>query len=142
MSDYPLTDGWVHIIQSNAAELGVTIVVSGVVIEGTLTPAQRWAEWTGDVLSVALQLGGGPIDGSTEPMSPAQADRIREEWKQGGKAKAHAEDGETPSFNTLYLRDTVIRSGIPADWRRVPFLAVSASHVSAFSIGTVTEGRR
>ena len=45
----PLIDTWLRAVHEHALEMSVTLVVSGRVVSGMLTPIQRYESWEREV---------------------------------------------------------------------------------------------
>jgi hypothetical protein len=134
-----ITDTWVELVESTGIEMPVTLLVSGAVLVGTLTPWLRYAMWQQEVsLRATHEVGslGLPVM-KIGPISRDLAMQIAESWEERKLTRSLPPDYENEdnqrelTFPEFALRDAEIRIGIPQTWRRYPFLVVRANTVQA-----------
>ena len=121
-------------------EMSLTVLVSGVVITGVITPWARYQRWLTEVAMRAQYEGGRHSIPDLEigPIPRSQAEEIRakydDELRQVGR-----EPDEPLDFPQFVLRDAVVRSGLPAAWSAVPFIVIQTAHVGAFTPIAISE---
>jgi hypothetical protein len=134
----------IKMVEVTGGAISVSLLVSGVIVTGTLTPWKRYALSLQEVLSRAMHEGGGeqPLPHvPTGPISASLRNQVRAEWDaslaaEGVEADDDAIEHEFPQFA---LRDAEIRSGVAAYWSKLPYLVVTTARVGAFAPVT---GRR
>jgi hypothetical protein len=135
---------WVRLVETQASEIGVTVVMHGVVITGVMTPYERFARWTQEVFHRAARGGGrfGLPKAEMLPLTPEEVERIRAEWK-AREDEVRSADGLSPDddvdldldLSYFCLRDAVVRAGHPDTWFTVPYLLLRTTSVDAFFPG-------
>lgn len=134
-----ITDTWVELVESTGIEMPVTLLVSGAVLVGTLTPWLRYAMWQQEVSMRATHEVGELVLPVMKigPISKELTKKIAESWEERKLTRSIPPDSENEdnqqelSFPEFALRDAEIRIGIPRTWRRYPFLVVRANAVQA-----------
>jgi hypothetical protein len=135
---------WVRLVETQASEIGVTVVMHGVVITGVMTPYERFARWTQEVFQRAAHSGGrfGLPNAEMLPPTPDEVERIRAEWKAREDEVRSAEglgpDDEVDldlDLSYFCLRDALVRAGHPDTWFTVPYLLLRTTSVDAFFPG-------
>ena len=132
-------DRWIRVVQSAGTEVSVTVLVSGVLITGFLTPWARYTSWSQEVAMRAMHEGGThPLpDAAMGPISEHMTARVRAEWDAEVQEAGVDPDDYWPAFEQFALRDVEIRAGMKMYWPQVPYLVVSVSEVAAFMPGTI-----
>jgi hypothetical protein len=123
-------------VETTGGEVSVTLLVGGVSITGFLTSTTRFNHWQARMINIALEVGSGEQDGSTEPPNAAERKEIQDGW-EAEIAKAELGDGEVSriSLPSLCVRDALVMAGVPAHWAQHAYLLISADHVSAITLG-------
>lgn len=123
--------GWIQIIESQGVEVNVTLLVSGCIVTGVLTPILRYHRWVREVVGRALQQRG------TFRIPPAEMGPISQEESNEVIAKWKEDYPENPEvdFNAFCLRNAEIQAGAPVNWEKRAYLVVATDHVAAFTIG-------
>jgi hypothetical protein len=129
---------WVQVAEATGGEVGLTVLVSGVLVTGMLTPWPRYAAWSKEVTMRGMHETGPQAlpDIPMGPISPEQAERARADYAAELSESGFDAD-ETPEFPQFAMRDVTIRTGAGATWVRVPYLVVDTASVSAFFLGLV-----
>lgn len=127
-----MTDHIVSLVEDSIGEVGVTLLVGGTVVTGTLVPLRLYAEWVADLISRGA---AGERYISQPPRVPESipADlivEIQRERESGEKAA---------SFSRFCLRNATVRAGAGMHWVEHPYLLISAAHVGAFTVGTTND---
>jgi hypothetical protein len=132
---------WIKLVEATGGEVGLTFLVSGVVITGTLTPWARYAAWSQEVLMRTLHEGGKQALPSTEigPVPRAMTEKVRAEWESLVRDSGEDPDTFAPEFPQFALRDVEIRTGLKGYWPTMPYLVVNTSEVAAFMPGTIAQ---
>lgn len=129
--DDALLETWVQAVSESGEEYGVTLLVSGCLVTGHLTPMLRYHDWlreTGRRASLDPRHRRLPA-GKIGPITEQQASRARAEWQAGAR---DFEQLQPP--RRLCLRDAAVgQPGSTTDWARLPFLVVDLGAVAAFS---------
>jgi hypothetical protein len=125
-------------VEATGGEIGVTLLVSGVVVSGYITPWTRFVRWEREVLmrtaheggrSIALNFGLGPI-------MPDDTREARESWDE--LVREREKEGTTEDdvhFDSFALRSAVAETSVNRDrWREFTYL-VSADSVDAPHVG-------
>lgn len=123
-------DGW---------EIGVTLLVGGVIITGTLTPAIRYHEWAASHVEIAAALGGLTTQTTAVPAITAEeAQRARDAWRATLASEGldpDSEEGQAARLRlgAVYLRNAIVEAGPlrGAGWRQYSFLAIATHAVQA-----------
>ena len=132
----PLIDNWLRIVHKTAAEVQVTLLVSGHRITGTLTPIQRYSDWELEVFSRAAleEEGFGLPSLELPPITPQQAERVIADWPNVEKdLEAHGR-----GFDMLCLRNATVHEQMPKNSWSCPLLLVATDAVVAFMPGVHT----
>ncbi len=120
-------DTWVRTVNSGGTEYGVTLVVSGLIITGHLSPISRYHTWLDEVSSRARFGGGALPEGKLGPITERQSAEAIEAWG----AMEESEDDQS-TIEQVCLRDvTVLGAGNRA--ARLPFLLLDRRAISGFS---------
>ena len=124
----PLINNWLNVIHKHGGEMAVTLLVSGRIITGMLTPIQRYGRWEREVTARALLDDGKFTLPSLElgEMSPEESQGIKDDWPE---QEERAKDG----FTYLAIRNAEIRDS--GSVFHCPHLLVLTSAVAAFAIG-------
>ena len=123
-----ILEAWLKQVEEKPIEIGVTLLVSGRIVSGMLTPLCRYEKWQTEVLHRALLKGGKfPVPSSKIP--PLTKKQMEDISKHPRKWDV---DSVAP---VLCLRDVEIQTGVPASWEKRSFLLVSADSVDAFALG-------
>lgn len=132
-----ITDPFVAFAEQAGVEIGVTLVIGGTVVTGHVTPIARYVQWFGEVFHrTALEGGRARLTGTMSPMTPGQAEQIREDWARYLELQGiEPDDVGSVSFSRFALRDAQIRSGPLQQWTTLPYLLVSSAHVQAATVG-------
>jgi hypothetical protein len=141
-------ESWVRIIERQAREIGVTLVVHGVLITGIMTPFRRYGRWATEVFQRAL-LSGGSFEvpsGEMHELTATEADRLRAEWKEledeERKSEGLAPDEEVEldmDLSYFCLRNANIHAGVvPTSWFTLPYVLIRTASVDAFTPGKVS----
>lgn len=124
-----LLETWVTEVNSLGTESAITLLVSGTMLTGFITPTHRYRTWLEEVASRA-KFGERALPRSAiGPISERQSELARQAWEEAER------DGTAgASLEQFCLRDvTMMEHGAEAKWTRVPFLVVNRSAVNAFS---------
>ena len=122
---------WIVTVNETGAEYGLTLVVSGTLVTGHLTPSLRYRDWLREVgRRATITRSKQHLPGSgIGPISEQQAERARGEWQARPGA-----DGEQEPISRFCLRDAAVTcSADPSGWTHLPFLMVRLASVDAFS---------
>lgn len=138
----PQLDVFLDMVNKNAGEFGVTLLVSGRIVTGTLTPGKRGADWLKEVVLRAAHEGGHlavpPRD--WRPISETEAEAIRENDRVNREQAGAGEDQEDQiTYASLCLRNATIHGSVPALNSNHPYLFVNTDSVAAFTIGFLGE---
>jgi hypothetical protein len=125
-----------ELVESHGVEIGLTLVVSGVVIVGVLTPRLRYRRWRDELFHRAL-LGKGQFripESEIPPISDSLRAEVVAEWERTN-AEASATGSDPEEIETVVdyccLRNAEIRAGMAMNWVTAPFLAITASSIDA-----------
>ena len=131
--------GIIKEVESSGREVGVTLLVSGVVVSGYITPWSRYQRWEREVgmrslheggRSTTLNFGLGPITAAGTREAQASWDRLVAERAREGRGE------EEFHFERFALRSAVAETGVNRDrWREFMFLVISADAVDAYFVG-------
>lgn len=120
-------DTWVRTVNKGGTEYGVTLVVSGLIVTGHLSPISRYHAWLDEVSSRARFGGGALPEGQLGPISQRQSAEAIAAW---AAIEESADDDYT--IDQVCLRDvTVLGAGSRA--ARLPFLLLDRRAISGFS---------
>lgn len=134
---------WIQEIEKSGSEMPLTLVVSGRLISGFLTPSIRVMDWQGEVLRRAQISGKFVVPPRIGPMNEKQKNRAQEYQRELEEeaAKEGDESGDEQDIvsramqRVLYLRDATIHGFMPAGDRDVPFLAIALTAIDAYFLG-------
>jgi hypothetical protein len=130
-----VTDRLACQVESTGLEISVTMLVAGRVVTGQLCPFDRYVRWERETYFRAARCGGSfSAGGEMPPPSPTEREQaaVRFQEEYGDDSAAAAEI----SFPLLALRNPRIDPGTPTEAALGGYLAISASHVAAISLGT------
>jgi hypothetical protein len=136
--------------ERHAFEMGVTLLIHGQVVTGTITPFRRFGRWMSEVQRRAALAGGKfqpPADAEMLALTESQAEEIREEWdarEANFRKERGLGDNEDLALHMdleyFCLRDAGIRAGSPMSWITVPYLLLRTASVDAFFPGRFSGG--
>lgn len=135
----PIIDVLLRYVQRTAAEVSVTLLVSGQRITGFLTPTQRYERWEREVMHRA-SLGGGTFELpslDTEVLSEKEVFDIQDAWPDLEQKLEEAGTG----FSYLCLRDAVLHSAVPVSDRTCPLLILTTQSVDGVMVGFHADDR-
>lgn len=127
---------WMKLAEGAGAEFNVTLLVSGTMVTGWLTPLVRYRNWATEVLQ-RLRLGGGKVKlptGGMPPIAQKEVDQAKAEYEKltdGGKLEV--------VFPILCLRNAQFRVGVPSERPTHGYLLISTDAVNAFTLGAPDE---
>jgi hypothetical protein len=127
---------WIRMAEGVGAEFNVTLLVSGAVVTGWLTPLLRYRNWATEVLQ-RMRLAGGKVTLPIGRMAPIglkeieQAKAQYETLSEGG-----TQDVQFPIF---CLRNAQFRTGLPAERPTHSYVVIATDAVSAFTLGAPNE---
>jgi hypothetical protein len=131
--DDAMLETWIQAVNETGAEYGVTLLVSGSLITGHLTPTVRYRDWLREVgrrasiTKTRQRLPSSQIG----PITEQQADRARAEWDA---AKHSADLDRPPGVTRFCVRDAAVgRLSGPEGWTHFPFLVLALDSVDGFS---------
>lgn len=133
----PLVDVWLRVVHQLGVEFGVTMLVSGRIVTGLLTPVQRYRRWEREVTTRAIRGRGTFALPSLDlpGISSAEAEEVRKEWPDL-KTELDGDEKEQGAFAYLCLRNAQIRDG--GQVLRFPMLLVSTQAVHTFMPGVLS----
>ena len=121
-------DHFAQLVEVNGAEIGVTLVVNGLVIEGILTPVERWTEWT----LAALTEMGARQTARAPALTREESEEIKKKWQERYR-HAHVE----LTYDRICLRNATIRTvPNPEYWPTWPYMLIETTSIDAFTLGT------
>ena len=129
--DSDLLETWIVTVNETGAEYGLTLLVSGTLVTGHLTPSLRYRDWLREVgRRATITKSKQHLPGSgIGPITEQQAERARGEW-----LARHASDDEQEPTARFCLRDVAVTcSADPSGWTHLPFLMVQLASVDGFS---------
>lgn len=132
----PLVDSWLRAVHATGVEISVTLLVSGRLITGMLTPIQRYEDWEREVLRRAF-LEGGKFTLPSVELSPITADyseKVRKAWPDLER-ELYDDSREAKGFAYLCLRNATVHEPIPAASLKSPFVLVAVDAIAAFTPG-------
>ncbi len=118
-----LTDLYAGFVERDGASIGVTLVVDGLVISGTMVRRIEFYEWTNRQVHRALVKGEFPVEHA-------------DDFRQLEAANVFSAE-EQEEFPEIHLRDVQIISSADAEPVDLPYLAVAARAVSACTLAQV-----
>ena len=133
-----LLDKWLRLVHSTGCEVGVTLLVSGRVVSGLLTPVQRFTRWENEVTMRAVHGGGQfrlPSPGLGPP-TKEECQAIVDEWEALERNEADEPDAKGWAF--CCLRNAEVFDAIEGSQVKFPMLMVAMSKVAAYSIGNIS----
>lgn len=134
----PVIDPWLRIVHSTGAEISVTLLVSGRVVTGMLTPMQRWDVWEREVFRRTLLEEGGQFrlpSQEVDPPSEELVERVKSEW-ESLEAEFYDDSSDTQGFAIAYLRNATVHSAVRGSHElRMPMLMVHVHSIAACTPG-------
>lgn len=129
----PVINEWIRLVESSGFEMGVTLILHGVIVTGTLTPLTQYAAWFTEVLNrtTASARGQSSAGGIMPAMTIEQSEEVRRSWKQ----RMRGEDMDDVVFARCALKNVTLHQGHALLAVRFPYLLVNAAAVSAASLG-------
>jgi hypothetical protein len=126
---------YLRLVEATGSEVGVTLLVSGVLITGILTPWARYTAWTKEITMRAVHERGpqGLPDVPMGPITPEITERVRAQWKADAAEAGMNPDDFEPEYREFALRDVEIRAGMKPLWAKAPYLVLATSEVAAFT---------
>ena len=127
---------WMKLAEGAGAEFNVTLLVSGTVVTGWLTPLVRYRNWATEVLH-RMRLGGGKVNlptGRMPPIAQKEVDQAKAEYERFSDGGKH-----DVVFPIMCLRNAQFRVGIPAERHTHGYVLISTDAVSAFTLGAPDE---
>jgi len=126
-----ITDRVVRHAESGMKDVAVTLVVSGVVVTGSITTMRRYLRWERGAVS-RTQFAGGEYD------LPGGSPPYPDEWRRNDVDEFLAEfDSASRSFPYFCLADVAIYLPMTQQVMQPALLIVSAFDVGAFALGAV-----
>lgn len=125
-----LIDFAFSVVQATGDDFAVTLVVSGVVITGLITPWIRYQRWERETL-MRTSYEGGHFVLPTQEAPPYPVETRKQdaaEWKEMHGAIRFSPD-------RFCVSNAELQTGMRLYWVRVPFLVVKSAAVEAFSPG-------
>ena len=134
---------WIRAIEKDGSEMPLTLLVSGRLISGFLTPSIRAMDWQSEVLHRAQISGKFVVPPRIGPITEKQKDRAQRYQKElEERADQERDEGgdEQDATNramrsVLFLRDATIYGSVSARDRDVPFIAIALTAVDAYFLG-------
>ena len=134
--------GWIDLCERGPTEVPMTLMVSGRVVTGFITPVPRYYKWRDEVMH-RVGLGKGKFSfpaAGIGSLTEQQKEHIRKYWQELSAESAIAERDEHRVLRWFVLRDATIlgdtRSGDVAS----PFLEVAMDSVDGYALGFVVAG--
>lgn len=123
-------DQFAQLVEESGAEIGVTLLVNGVLIEGILTPLERWTEWT-----VAALSGTPNRQAARAPaLTQEESEKLKKNWE---RRYAHLKGNVELTYDRICLRNATIQTvPNPEYWPTWPYMLIETLSIDAFTLGT------